>query len=164
MSQLLQGLAQHLQTTCIGLTGDPTSWNGLGESLDYWVVSSDLQLCSQSFGVDARIANSHSDCRIKIGRFHGDIRHLNAQISAWLSDQNPERFEQHLADPRLLLTLIDQATAINDLELQIRFIDAVQLSPEVDGPITWNGQTWQLADLWTVDTATTVDSVTAQAL
>lgn len=68
---------------------------------------------------------------------------LFAHISAWLIDNDGERFDNKDADITTNVEILDDDTA--DIAISIDFIDEVEIVEDADGPIALAGKTYKLA-------------------
>ena len=84
---------------------------------------------------------------------------IAAHDSAWLDDFDRERFEDGLADPDIDVALNGDGTA--DVELLIEFEEGLQLVPDENGDILYQGTRWSVADV-PIDVAEGVDKVAKQ--
>lgn len=100
------------------------------------------------------------DAVIQIERYPGDAHHLLSVISAWLADNDACREDNGLVDPEVDISLNDDATA--DVDLSIEFEERLEIVPQDDGVIEFNGRTWAVADV-PVDVAEAVDGMDGEA-
>jgi hypothetical protein len=82
---------------------------------------------------------------IQIESYPDDAYLLLAFVTAWLQDNDPERERQGLAEPDVDISPNDDRSA--DVELAVEFEEALQLVPYADGPITFDGRRWRVADV-----------------
>jgi hypothetical protein len=82
---------------------------------------------------------------------------LFAHISAWLMDNDGERFDNKDAKITTDVEILDNGTA--DIEISIDFIEEVEIMQDSAGPILLNGFHWRLADA-EIDYAETGDVAT----
>lgn len=85
------------------------------------------------------------DAVIQIEGYPGDGYHLLAVVSAWLAGNDPDRDDQELADPEVDITLNDDRTA--DVDISIEFEERIEIVPDDDGPISFNGSNWSVAEV-----------------
>lgn len=85
------------------------------------------------------------DAVIQIERYPGDAYHLLALVSAWLTDNDPDRNDLELADPEVDISVNDDRTA--DVDLSVEFEESLSIIPDDDGPIRFNGRMWAVADV-----------------
>jgi hypothetical protein len=82
---------------------------------------------------------------------------LFAHISAWLIDNDGDRFDDNDAKITTDVEIMDDDTA--DIEIGIDFIEEVEIVQDSGGPIFLNGFHWRLADA-VIDYAETGDVAT----
>jgi hypothetical protein len=82
---------------------------------------------------------------------------LFAHISAWLMDNDGERFDNQDAKITTDVEIMDDGTA--DIEISIDFIEEVEIVQDSGGPIYLNGFHWRLAEA-VIDYALTGDVAT----
>jgi len=114
----------------------------------------------KDLGHGIEVARLKYDALIQIENLpNKDAYSLLAFIPAWLDDFDRERFEDGLADPDIDVALNGDGTA--DVELLIEFEEGLQLIPDDNGDIIYQGKRWSVADV-PIDVAESVDKVAKQ--
>lgn len=70
---------------------------------------------------------------------------LFAHISAWLIDNDGDRFDDKDAKITTDVEIMEDDTA--DIEISIDFIEEIEIVKDPGGPIRLNGDRWRLADV-----------------
>lgn len=69
---------------------------------------------------------------------------LALSVKAWLDDNDDLRDEYKLAAPQMEIIKLDKKTLV-DVIINTNFIDEIFLTETEDGPVTWRGQTFDVA-------------------
>ncbi|WP_299594330.1 phage tail protein [uncultured Microbulbifer sp.] len=113
------------------------------EQLDSWMESGELETASKNLGNGVRICRLRYDAVISIERFAQPAELLFALVTAWVQDNDPERFTLGLPEPDIEIDVINKRMA--DVEIKIPFSENVDLVPDANGAITYLGQQWSVA-------------------
>ncbi|MCJ2164651.1 MULTISPECIES: phage tail protein [unclassified Pseudodesulfovibrio] len=100
------------------------------------------------------------DAVIQVEGYRDDGMLFVAFVTAWLQVHDPKREALGLADPEIDISLNDDRTA--DIELSIDFEESLEIVPDEDGPIHYNGQRWRVADV-PIDVAEELDDMEGRA-
>lgn len=127
-------------------------------NIDAWQERGTLILSGNDNGLGSyQVAKWKYSAVIAIENFpHRKINPYNVLgiISAFLLDSDWPRDEYDLADPELDIEVIsnDNATIL----IEVMLIDDIDLTPNTDGPILFNGQRYSvnLAEIYTAETVT----------
>ncbi len=98
------------------------------------------------------------DAVIQIDNYPDDAYLLLAFVEAWLQENDPDRENQGLADPEIDVDLNNKGDA--DVQFGIEFEESLQIVPDPDGPITYQGQPYKVADV-PIDVAEKLDKMEA---
>ncbi|KAF1074521.1 phage tail protein [Halodesulfovibrio sp. MK-HDV] len=85
------------------------------------------------------------DALIQVEAFNGSSSELLLLVMSWLHDHDKDRDHVGLADPEVDASLNDDFTA--DVDLAIEFEEPLQMVPDEQGPILFNGRKWRVADV-----------------
>lgn len=85
------------------------------------------------------------DALIQVEAFNGSSSELLLLVMSWLHDHDKDRDHAGLADPEVDASLNDDFTA--DVDLAIEFEEPLQMVPDEQGPILFNGRKWRVADV-----------------
>ena len=96
----------------------------------------------------------------EIEHFHGPASLLQAHILSWLEDSDPYRFQTGLKDPVMEISLVNRRVV--NLDITIPFEEPLIVRRDPDGPISWNGEKWAVADL-DIDVAEELDDMDGKA-
>lgn len=83
------------------------------------------------------------DAVIDIERYPGKAFHLISLITAWLADNDPERFG--LSDPEIDVDL-NLKNGDSDVQIAIEFEEIIQAIEDKEGNIPFNGKKWTIKD------------------
>ncbi|USD19773.1 phage tail protein [Microbulbifer variabilis] len=113
------------------------------EQLDSWMEDGKLETTSKNLGNGICICRLRYDAVISIERFAESPELLFALVTAWVQDQDAERVIQELPDPEIEIDVINEHKA--DVEIRIAFYEDIQLVPDDNGVIPYNGRQWSIA-------------------
>ncbi|WP_027361104.1 phage tail protein [Halodesulfovibrio aestuarii] len=85
------------------------------------------------------------DALIQVEDFNGNSSELLLLVMGWLHDNDKDRDHAGLADPEVDASLNDDFTA--DVDLAIEFEEPLQIVPDEQGSILFNGRRWRVADV-----------------
>lgn len=85
------------------------------------------------------------DALIQVEAFNGSSSELLLLVMGWLHDHDKDRDHAGLADPEVDASLNDDFTA--DVDLAIEFEEPLQMVPDEQGAILFNGRKWRVADV-----------------
>lgn len=100
------------------------------------------------------------DALIQVEAFNGSSSELLLLVMGWLHDHDEDREHIGLADPEVDASLNDDFTA--DVDLAIEFEESLQMVPDENGAILFNGRRWRVADV-PVDVAEELASMDGRA-
>lgn len=82
-----------------------------------------------------------------------DPRYLLALVACWLTDYDYNRDQDELGDPELSVDVVNHQEV--DVAIELEMIEPVELVPDPEGMITWNGKTYrvQAVPIWTAEEA-----------
>ncbi|WP_299580913.1 phage tail protein [uncultured Microbulbifer sp.] len=113
------------------------------EQLDSWMEDGKLETTSKNLGNGICICRLRYDAVISIERFSQPAELLFALVTAWVQDQDAERNNQNLPDPEIDIDVINDRKA--DVEIRIAFYEDINLVPDDNGVIPYNGSQWSIA-------------------
>jgi len=114
------------------------------EQLDSWMESGELETASKNLGNGGiRICRLKYDAVIYIERYTKAPELLMVLVSTWVMDHDPERYSLELGEPKMDIDVINERMA--DVEIKIPFYENVDLVVDGNGPVSFNGQQWQIA-------------------
>lgn len=96
------------------------------------------------------------DALIQIENYSGDADVLLLLILAWVSERDTDRDEDGLADPEMDVSVNDHSSA--DIDIAIEFEEGLQIVPDDNGPIPYNGRKWRVAEV-PIDVAEELESL-----
>ncbi len=108
--------------------------------LDSWTENAKLVPAAKNKGQGYLICRLEYDAVISLERFAGDEALLMVLVCAWLHDHDDSRDDDGLPAPDIDIDILDNQCT--DIELSIRFREDIDLIPDEDGPVTFNGQRW----------------------
>lgn len=145
-TQKLQGLHAALESQKIFTSEQFVSWMEDGELLPR----------AKNLGGDqVLICEIFYSAVFSIENFTSDPALLMAVVSAWLIDNDTDREDRNLAKPSIDVDRIDRDRF--DVEIQMSFVEPIQLIKDDAGPLNLYGQSWAM-------TTATVTEVTSAAV
>lgn len=130
------------------------------EQLDSWVENPTLTPSGKATTEGGYIIyRQQYDAVITIERYaHAaqPVELIFSHLTAWLMDNDNARSDNRNASINTEVDVLDEQTA--DIIISIGFYEDVEIVPDVDGPITFNGETFRLAES-IIDYAETGDVV-----
>ncbi|WP_226648146.1 phage tail protein [Microbulbifer variabilis] len=111
--------------------------------LDAWMENGRLASASKNLGNGIRVSRAEYDAVILLEEYRGDSALLFALVTTWLMEHDKDRDKYQLAEPEIEVTPIDKNLV--DVEITIRFLENVDLVPDDNGPITYQGQRYAVA-------------------
>lgn len=81
---------------------------------------------------------------IQIERFPGNGTLFVAEVMAWLQDNDREREQTALEPPEINVEGNDAFTS--DIDISVTFEERLVILEDPDGPISFNGKKWSLAE------------------
>jgi hypothetical protein len=127
------------------------------ENIDSWAENIRFRGVFKDLGNGMVLFRQEYDAVISIERFPHErhpVELLFGQVCAWLIDNDPEREDQDVEQPTVDADILGGGMA--DLDITIPFVEDVEAIPDDNGPITINGETYQLANVL-IDYAETGD-------
>ncbi|XPV75182.1 MAG: phage tail protein [Desulfovibrio sp.] len=121
------------------------------EELQAFAEDSDLALTGRDLGHGVEVGLIKYQLVVHIEDYAGSGLPLLAFTAAWLADNDPERHEQGLKDPDVDIDGNDGRSV--DIHIAIDFEEAIEIVPEEEGPITFDGRQWKVIDV-PIDVAT----------
>jgi len=127
------------------------------EHLSVWADRIRKTPVSKDLGHGVEIARLRYDMVFQVERLpESDSHDFLALVMAWLCDHDAEREDQALVDPEVTVLLNDEDTA--DVDLSVEFDEGLQIVPDENGTIPYQGKKWRVADV-PIDVATKVAGV-----
>ncbi|PSW14412.1 hypothetical protein C9J01_08220 [Photobacterium rosenbergii] len=118
----------------------------LENKIDAWQESATIQVDGEDRGNGGYVAAQwRYTAVISIEEFPHqkcDPRNIFALVSCWLSDCDSERYEYELGDPQVSVDMLSQEVA--DVAIEIEMMEPIELIPDLDGSITWRGQSYRV--------------------
>lgn len=82
---------------------------------------------------------------ISIENFRGDAHLLSLIVMGWLNDNDPNREMNGCSQPEM--DVEDNFDESFEVQIAVQFDEPLQMVPDPDGPITFNGQNWRVAEV-----------------
>jgi hypothetical protein len=115
-----------------------------------------LDRSTRDLGHGIELGRWRYDAVIQIEEFSGNADVLLLLILGWLEDNDPDRDELDLADPEIDVSEIDDRTS--DVDIAVEFEEGLQIVPDDNGPIPYNGRKWRVAEV-PIDVAEELESL-----
>lgn len=113
------------------------------EQFDSIIESAQLDLSSMSKGNGIIIGYFVYEATLFIERYSQPPALLLAHLSSWLQTYDDERESLNLPSPSI--DIENPTTKTADVEINISFSEAIEMIPNDDGEIKFNGINWSIA-------------------
>ncbi|WHI46798.1 phage tail protein [Microbulbifer sp. VAAF005] len=113
------------------------------EKFESWMEEGRIETASKNLGNGIRISRTEYDAVIVLEEYSGDAALVLALVTTWLMENDSSRFDNGMPEPQIEVTPIDDKSV--DVEITIRFFENVDLVPDDNGPISYQGQRYAIA-------------------
>lgn len=110
--------------------------------INSWVENGKMIPASKKLGEGYLVCRFEYDAIFSIENFVGNPTLLMALVSIWLTENDSKRHDDNLPAPDMDVDIIDRDAA--DVEIGIQFREDIEIIPNDNGPIEFNGQRWEL--------------------
>lgn len=118
------------------------------EQVDGWVENPQIVPVATSKGVGGLILYRQTYTAVLVIERYPHKRHpaelIFAHVTAWLIDNDGERFDEEAAKITTDVDILDDETA--DITISIDFVEEVGIVADPAGPITYGGKRWRLGE------------------